>query len=386
MAMKRSASRWLIVLLVLVAVITSFYYFTRPKPLVVSVLPVAKGKVEKTVANTRAGTVEACRRAKLSPSTGGQITALPIREGDHVEKGQLLLELFNEDLKAQLNLVDKQIDATRAQATAACVNSEKAEREANRIVALSKKGAVSEDDQDSAVTRAKASAAECLAARTEITSREAQREVTLAQLERTRLIAPFSGIVAEINGELSEYVTPSPIGIATPPAVDLIDTECFYVSAPIDEVDAAPIRIGMDARITLDAFSDTIFPGKVRRIADYVLDREKQARTVNVEIEFSNDRDLEMLLAGYSADVEILVDVHDNVLRLPVDAMVEDSEIFVFDPGTQLLQKKNIETGLANWDYSEITAGLREGELVVIGGDRTLLEDGLAATIEEEAQ
>lgn len=384
--MKRSASRWLLVFVFLAAGIISVYYFTRPKPLVVSVIPAARGKVEKTVANTRAGTVEACRRAKLSPSIGGQITALPIHEGDHVEKGQLLLELFNEDLKAQLNLVEKQIEAAGAQATAACVNSEKADREARRIVALSKKGAVSEDDQDSAVTRAKAAAAECLAARTETTSREAQREVTQAQLARTRLVAPFGGIVAEINGELSEYVTPSPIGIATPPAVDLIDTECFYVSAPIDEVDAAPIRIGMEARITLDAFSDTVFSGKVRRIADYVLDREKQARTVNVEVEFSKQKDVAKLLAGYSADVEILVDVHDNVLRLPVDAMMEGNEVFVFDSLTNLLHKKIIETGLANWDYTEITAGLTEGELVVIGGDRSLLRDGLTVTIKEDGQ
>jgi len=382
--MKRSASRWLLVIIFIAAVIASVWYFKRPKPLVVSVQSVDRGKVEKTVANTRAGTVEACRRAKLSPSIGGQITALPIHEGDQVEQGQLLLELFNKDLRAELNLIDKQIETATAKATATCVNSDNADREAKRIMALAQKGAISEDDQDNAVTRAKAAAAECLAARTEITSRQVQREVTLAQLERTRLVAPFGGIIAEINGELSEYVTPSPIGIATPPAVDLIDTGCFYVSAPIDEVDAAPITVGMNARITLDAFSNTTFTGKVRRIADYVLDREKQARTVDVEVEFSDPDDLKSLLAGYSADVEILIEVHDNVLRLPTDAIMEGNEVVVYDPLARLLHKKKIETGLANWNFSEITKGLAERELVVIGGDRSVLQEGQAATVSGE--
>jgi HlyD family secretion protein len=382
--MKRTVFRWLFVLLALGVIAGSVYYFTRPKPLPVSVQAVAKGKVERTVANTRAGTVEACRRAKLSPSIGGQITALPIHEGDRVEQGQLLLELFNDDLQAELALVGKQIEAARAQATAACVNSDKADREAKRIVELARKGAASEDDMDSAVTGAKAAAAQCLAARTEITSRQAQREVTLAQLERTRLVAPFSGTIAEINGELSEFVTPSPIGIATPPAVDLIDTGCFYVSAPIDEVDAAPIVVGMAARISLDAFADNTFTGKVRRIADYVLDREKQARTVDVEVAFSNAEELHKLLAGYSADVEILIEVHDNVLRLPSDAIMEGNEVFIFDPVAGVVHKKQLTIGLANWDFSEIVSGLSAGELVVIGGDRTQLKDGSLATRTEE--
>ena len=73
-------------------------------------------------------------------------------------------------------------------------------------------------------------------------------------LEETYLRAPFAGIVAEINGEIGEYVTPSPPGVATPPAVDLIDYSCLYVTAPIDEVDAGDLHTGLPARVSLDAF------------------------------------------------------------------------------------------------------------------------------------
>ena len=91
--------------------------------------------------------------------------------------------------------------------------------------------------------------------------RDAQVEVATARLERTLLRAPFDGVIAEINGELGEFVTPSPVGIPTPPTVDLIDSTCLYISAPIDEVDAPAVRIGQQALITMDAFPGRKFPG-----------------------------------------------------------------------------------------------------------------------------
>ena len=186
-------------------------------------------------------------------------------------------------------------------------------------------------------------------------------------------------MVAEINGELNEYVTPSPIGIATPPAIDLIANRCFYLTAPIDEVDVAGIGVGQDARVTLDAFGERRFRGSVRRIADYVLDIEKQARTVAVEVEFVNPADIEQLLAGYSADVEIILDVRKNTLRIPTEALMDGDSVYVFSPGAGLIEKRQVRTGTANWDHTEVTEGLEEGELVVTSVDREGLADGVAA-------
>ena len=89
--------RWIVVLLIIAGAAVLIWQKTRPKPLELVVKEVVRGTVEKTVANTRAGTVNACRRAKLSPSLGGQIAVLPIREGDLVKGGELLLEIWNED-------------------------------------------------------------------------------------------------------------------------------------------------------------------------------------------------------------------------------------------------------------------------------------------------
>lgn len=380
----RKFFRWILPAVVIAALGFAIWHYTRPEPVEVVVRPVQNGQVEKIVANTRAGTVEACRRAKLSPSIGGQIARLPVKEGDRVRAGQLLLELWNEDLKATAALAESEAAVAKSRATAACLEAEVAQREARRLRALRKTGAASEEQADRAVTEAKALAAGCSAANAAVKTSLAQLGVARANLERTRLTAPFAGVVAEINGELNEYVTPSPIGIATPPAVDLIDTSCFYVTAPIDEVDAAAVRVDLPARITLDAFGDRHFPGRVRRIDDYVLDREKQARTVDVEVEFTRGEDFQRLLAGYSADVEIILDARAETLRLPTQAVLDGRRVFVFHPKENSIQQRNIEIGLSNWEHTEITAGLQAGELVVVNVDRPGISDGVPAVVIKE--
>ena len=215
---------------------------------------------------------------------------------------------------------------------------------------------------------------------------QAQVEVARANLARTRLLAPFDGVVAKIEGELSEYVTPSPVGVQTPPAVDLIEDSCYYVSAPIDEVDAAGVRVGMEVRITLDAFRNQHFSGTVRRIAPYVVDLEKQARTVDIETVFAEGTDLSRFLAGYSADVEILLDSREATLHIPTESVVDSNTVYLFLAERQQVVRQEITTGLANWSRTEVLAGLTEGDLVVVNTDVPGLVDGGDAVVAEEGQ
>ena len=384
--MNRRHIRWIVLVLVIAAAAVIVWFLTRPKPVEVVVKPVDRGIVERTVANTRAGTVKACRRAKLSPSVGGQIAKLSIREGDTVKEGDLLLEIWNQDLVAQGQLAQSEAEAARARARAACLKAEVSQREANRLVKLRDKGVASEERTDKAVTDAKALRADCKAAKASVLMSEARIGVVKANLARTRLIAPFDGVVAEINGELSEFVTPSPIGIATPPVVDLIDNTCFYITAPIDEVDVPKIASGMTARVSLDAFGDRSFPGKVRRIAPYVLDREKQARTVDVEVQFTIPEDIRKMLAGYSADVEIILDVRENTLRIPTEAVLEGNRVFVYFPDNKMIKERTFKSGISNWYYTEVISGLKPDELVVVNVDRVGMKDGAKAVLSEGEQ
>lgn len=382
--MPRHSFRWFIVLLLAVLIGVAIWYKMRPKDIEVAVAQVDRGTVEKIVANTRVGTLKACREANLSPSIGGNISILNVDEGDRVKKGQVLLELWNNDLKSQAALAEKEIAAAEAKAAAALLQAQIAQREAERMKSLIADNAISEQDADKTLTEAKVSQAAYEAAATEVGARRAQLNVIKANLERTMLIAPFDGIIAKINGELSEYVTPSPQGIPTPPTIEFLDTSCFYVKAPIDEVDAPQVKIDMPARIIMDAFKGKDFPGRVRRIDPYVVDLEKQARTVDVEVEFVNDLDLKDFLAGYSADVEIIISTEKDVLRIPTQALLDQNKVYVYRPQDRRLQEKTVSVGLSNWDYSQVLEGLQENDYVVVSTDRKGLEDGVRAKITKE--
>lgn len=379
--MHRRAIRWAMVILVVAAAAFLLSRALRPEPVEVAVKAVSRGTVERTVSNTRAGTVKACRRAKLSPSTGGQIFKLPIKEGDIVTSGQLLLELWNEDLKAQALLAGREVDAARSRSAAACLKANAARRSADRLVALRTKDVVPEDRTENAVAEATALEAECRASRTEVGVLEAKVAVVHANIERTRLTAPFGGVIAQINGERFEFVTPSPVGIPTPPAVDIIDNHCFYVVAPIDEVDAAQIRKGMPARITMDAFGQRHFAGHVRRIADFVLDIEKQARTVDVEVALDRPDAFRDLLAGYSADIDVILDVRQDVVRVPTEAVMDGHRVFLFLPEKGRLQLRTIRPGLSNWDWTEVIEGVSPDQQVVVNVDAPGLTDGASAEL-----
>ena len=362
-----------------------FTWFGRTEPVTVIVKPIAYGKVQNTVANTRAGTIKACRRAGISPSIGGQIASMPVKEGDIVKPGQLLMEFWNHDQMAQLELATSEADAAEANAIQACIRADVSLRESNRLDLLKRKNLASDEAADKADGEARAQQAACNAARATKKVSEAKIHLVEAELERTRLTAPFTGIVAEVNGEIGEFVTPSPVGVPTPPAVDLIDVSCLYVSAPIDEVDAPQIRVGMPANISLDAMAKRIFSGKVRRIAPYVLEMEKQARTLDVEVDFLCPEKCQGMLPGYSADIEVIIKENQKVLRSPTEAILEGDRVLVFTSDSTL-QKRQIKTGLSNWVWTEVTEGLAEGDEVVVSIDREGVEDGANAVRETETE
>ncbi len=367
--------KYLPYLAVLLSLAAAAWYFTRPEPVRVQLAKAERGTVEATVNNTRAGTVKACRRAKLAPPAGGQIAHLRVKKGERVRADQVLLELWNDDLQAQARLAEQQLGTAATRAEEACAIAELSGKEAARSRQLRERGFISPEGLERAETEAKARQASCTAARSEIEQARSRISVAQAGLRRMVLRAPFDGIVADISGELGEYATPSPPGIPTPPAIDLIDDRCLFVSAPIDEVDAAGIKTGQASRIVLDAIKGRSFAGKVRRIAPYVLELEKQARTVEVEVEFVEPPGEENLLVGYSADVEIVHTTHEKTLRIPTQTLLEGKRV-LFYRADGILDERAVTTGLANWEYTEITAGLNEGDRIVMSLDQAGVKAG----------
>ena len=383
--MSPTLHRSLIVLAILAAAAAAFWWFTRPQPIAVVAREIDRGKVEASIANTRAGTVEACQRTKLSTIVGGRIELLNVKEGDRVRKGQLLMKLWNDDQQAQSVLAQTQVTTARQRVAEACAQAANAAREAERQTTLREKGFVSPSREESARTEADARRAGCEAARADVAQFQARVAATRVEQGRTVLYAPFDGIVAKIVGEVGEYSTPSPPGVPTPPAIDLIDDSCLYVEAPMDEVDAPKIRPGQPVRISLDALRGQSFPGKVKRVAPYITAVEKQARTVDIEATFDDPAAPGNLLVGYSADVEVILEVRENVVRVPTSALLEGGRVLVAGKDGRLAERR-IRTGLSNWEFTEVQDGLDAGERVVTSLERTGVKAGAAYTLEEEAQ
>lgn len=372
----------LLCMLMIIAAV-SYYFNQGPDRISVTQYKVAKGEVKSSISNTRVGTIKACRRAYLAPAIGGNVAKLFVKEGEIVKRQQLLLEVWNEDLKAQLNLHKAQIKANKASARQACEIAAGAQRDSLRLGRLKKYDRIiSEEQLDRAATKARASRAQCLAARAAIDVAQANLALVDTAIERTLIRAPFDGTVAEINAELGEYVTPSPPGIPTLPPIDLLDISCLYVSAPIDEVDAPEIKVGMSACVSLDAFEEKRCSGIVTRIAPYVLEKEKQARTVEVEVKLSEAKDLEELLPGYSADIEVLLASKESALRVPTEAVLENNQVLLIT-AEGLLEERHFEAGLANWNYIEILSGLAEGDVLVLSVGRDGVEPGAYVRVDE---
>ena len=283
--MKKS----LITLVVLAVLAALFYYWSRPEPVTVTVVPVERGVVERTVANTRAGTVEACQRSRLALSIGGRIDRLLVDEGDQVVAGQLLMVLWNKDREAQLQVAQASELSAQQERQSICISAQSDLREARRLTNLAERNLVSEESADLAESRAQASSASC---------------------------------------------------------------------------EAAKARVVQAAAAVSAAFRDQVFPATVRRISPYILDQEKQARTVEVEAELEPLPEDVRLLAGYSADMEIILDSGDNALRIPSELVVDDEYVLVVDD-EGILQRRQIRKGLTNWRYTEVLEGLKEGELIV---------------------
>jgi len=366
------------VVIVLIACVFLWRQLNETKPQV-WVAPVVKGDVEATVSNTRAGTIKACRRSKLSMSAGGVVDKLLVKEGDKVSKGQLLLEIWNDDLIANIAKAEKSIRASQHERQQACLLAEFNRREAERKKTLFGRELVSEEAVDNAVTTAKSQQQACEVSRDLEGVAKANLALQKALLDRTQLHAPFDGVIAEINGEVGEYVTPSPPGVATPPAVDLIDYSCLYVTAPIDEIDASQVRIGLPVLVTLDAFRGRKLNGEVVRIAPYVTDIEKQARTVEVEVRLTDTPEDVALLVGYSADITVILEHKSDVLRIPTEAILPGDQVWVLDETTSELELRTLTTGIGNWTFTEVVEGIGEGEFVVRSPDAAGIAEGAEA-------
>lgn len=354
-----------------------------PAPIPVRVAEVGRGVVTETVTNSRAGTVKARRRAKLSPETGGRVVAIPHPKGSRVRAGDVLLRVDDQVQRARLDLAESEANAALAQREQACLGAERAGRELGRTRGLAEEGIVSTDLLDRVASEAQTLEAACRAAGAAAERGRSAVALARVELEKMVLRAPFGGLVADLFIEVGEWTTPSPPALPVPPVLELIDTSSNYVSAPMDEVDSARMRVGQPAKVTVDSYPGRHFPGRVVRVAPYVLDRLEQNRTVEIDVELDDRGFASTLLPGTSADAEVVLSRREDVPRIPTQALLEGGKVLVVDEGR--LAERVVAIGLKNWDVTEVVSGLTTGDLVVVSLDRPEVTAGARVRVESAA-
>ena len=216
-----------------VAVGLRLTYF-RAAAIPVTVAQVEAGRVEELVTNNKAGTITARRRASLTPEIGGVIVRIPVKEGDEVARGQTLLALADAELRAQLALQERALDATHATVTQACAEADLAGRNLERTRRLAAERLVAAQALDQAESQSVVAAASCASARARVVETAAGVDVARVALSKSILRAPFDGVVSRVSARVGEWMSPSMLGALAPTsAIELVDTRSIYVRAPL---------------------------------------------------------------------------------------------------------------------------------------------------------
>lgn len=379
------SNKFLPIAVVLVLIVFGFVLratLFAPDPIEVRIGPVERGVVESTVTNSKAGTVEARRRSRIAAEIGGRVIEIVHREGALVVTGEPLIRLSRVSQAARLDLANQGVAVGLSRLEDACLMRDRASRELKRTQRLAANNVASEDRLDALQYSYDSARVACETAKAELGQARARRDAAEAELSKTVISAPFNGIIAEVNVEVGEWVTPSPPLLTSPPVIDLIDPTSIFVSAPMDEVDSGAIRAGLAVKLTVDSRPGETFAGTVSRVAPYVLDQEAQNRTLEIEISIDDAEVAASLLPGTSADAEVILEKRSLVLRIPTSALLRGRTVLVLTDGR--LVEREVRLGLRNWQFAEVLNGLALGERVVVSLDKIEIEPGVRAIASNE--
>jgi HlyD family secretion protein len=399
--------------LIAIAVVVGFIYWlaTREEALEVTADTVAAGPVEQTVTALAAGTVMAREDAMVAADSIGTVTAVHVADGDRVAAGDVLLELRHDELDAQVDLaaanlrvgqsrleqarlaaaISEDVNTTRVEQTRAQL--EQARSDLARARSLTEQRALATTELERAqlalrVAEENAEAAVATLRETAVRQEEIRSaELTLDQLEASLAVAeamrdkafiraPFDGVVAQVLLDEGESVA---MGM---PVAQLVQPGDYRVEAPFDEADLAELRVGMPARLSIDAYRDRDFAGRVSFVAPVVSTNLDLSRTINVHVDVEEGE--ELFLPGMSADVIVVADARDEALYVPTAALVRNRWVYVIEGDR--VRRQEVTCGIGNWQRTEVLGGLEEGDRIVTSVGLKGLEDGAKVRVVSEEE
>ena len=388
-ALRRAVKRNAIFAIVIVATVVIALVVTRRSSAVpvqtivvaASADPAAGSGGGAATSVTANGYVVARTRASVSSKVPGRLAYLGVAEGSYVRRGQIIARLENADYQAQVAQAEANVASSRARLTEAEADRNQLDREVRRLRDIRTRNPqlISEQEVDAAEARAAGASARARSAAAGVTAAEAALRFARVNLENTEIRAPFTGTVLRKEAEVGEVVAPSVGGGLTRGAVvTMADLTTLEVDVDVNEAYIARIRTDQRALITLDAYPDTSFAGRVRQV---VPTADRQRATVQVKVSIV-DRDPRILpemgarvdflepestLAGAQAGRPMVPSAPR--IRVPVSAVRESGGgtiVWLVRDGR--LESRAVQAGPASGGFREIRSGLSGGELVLVGG------------------
>ena len=351
------------------------------------------GDIARSVVAT--GKVQPITKVEVKSKASGIVTRLDTDINAHVKQGQVLAQLDQQEILAQVAAQKAQLNAaeSNARAAAAAIQYDKVSAEApdlpmykntyERNVAMSKQGVVSqqslEDAQqkyllavntrDKAVSQISVDTSKLRQAQAQVAQNEASLKQLEEQLSYTTVTSPMDGTILSRDVEIGDAVSSILVLGSTATLVMTIgDITQVYVQGKVDESDIGKVYLGQAARIKVESFKDKTFLGKVTKIAPLGVEKDN---VTTFEVRVSIDNPGGELKANMTANAEILLEEHKKVLTVPEQAVLYDKDrnasVEVPDPKTKTGRRKvDIKAGISNGTKTEVLAGLKSGDTVIL--------------------
>ncbi|MDX2121453.1 MAG: efflux RND transporter periplasmic adaptor subunit [Gemmatimonadota bacterium] len=379
--LRRALWRNLILAAVALALVAIVLYLRREQAVPVEVFTVtlnggggAAGAASASV--TANGYVVARTRAAVSAKLAGRLAELRVSEGSQVRAGEVIARLENDEYAAQVSQAEANLATARAELIEATARRDQLTREARRVTDIRQENPdlVAEEQVEAARSAADQAVARVDAAAARVQAAEAERRFAEATLESTLIRAPFTGTVLRKEAEVGEVVAPSVGGGLTRGAVvTMADFATLEVEVDVNEAYIARVTNGQGARITLDAYPDTGFRGRVRQV---VPTADRQRATVQVKVAIL-DRD-RRILPEMGARVDFLepeaprrdtTAARTPRIRVPAAAVrVLEGQSVVWLVRQGRLVSKVVDAGPVSGGFREVRSGLVGGEQLLTGG------------------
>lgn len=378
--LRRRSRSWIIWLVILVAMAVGGVVAMRRRKgpsLRVRTTAVRVGGVRDLVSSVTSGRVAARREAMIRAEIAGRVLTLHHRRGDRVRAGELLVTYDTGDLRTRVRAAESAVLLARAQIAQSEASARLAQRNADRMRALSERGASPTAEAETLGGQAEVASRAVGAARAAEQQGAANVAVAREALSRTVVRAPFDAMVVSTHVEEGEVSAPGA------PLLALADTSELHVDVDLDEADLGRVAVAMPAEVTFDAFLGERFAGHVTEIAPAVSQDLRGNRAISIRVSIPADARFRV---GMSADVDVIVATRDAVVSVPPTAVMgrgTDRAVYVVSGG--LVHRRSITAGITTWEAVEVTQGLRAGERVVVTLNVEGLTDGVAVSARDEA-